>query len=230
MSQRSKPSKPSRPAAILFDLDGVLLRSEEVWFRLVEEAGRRYRGMPVSRAEFTPTFGQGTDADVRAFRLHCTPEQLDRFYVDHFDRYASHVQVDADARPVLEALKGAGIRSAVVTNTVQPLARSLVERAGVSSLVEVLSTADQVAHAKPAADLVEHALRGLGLRPGDAWMVGDSKFDRGAAGAAGVWFVGLRLDGDARIERLTDLLTLIPDPDRAGARPRHRSGGGASTR
>jgi phosphoglycolate phosphatase/AHBA synthesis associated protein len=39
-------------------------------------------------------------------------------------------------------------------------------------------------------------------------MVGDSRFDRGAAQAAGVHFVGLGLDGDARIEHLRELLPL----------------------
>lgn len=199
-----------RPAAILFDLDGVLLQTEEVWFRLVEEAGRRYRGTPVTRAEFTPTFGQGTDADVQAFRFHCSPQTLDRFYLENFDRYAGSVRVDADARWVLETLTTDGLRRAVVTNTVQALARSLLEKAGLASLVEVVSTADQVPRAKPAPDLVEHALRGLGLRPGDAWMVGDSRFDQGAARAAGVWFVGMRMDGDARIDRLPELLRLLP--------------------
>ncbi|MBI5544257.1 MAG: haloacid dehalogenase, partial [Deltaproteobacteria bacterium] len=75
--------------AILFDLDGVLVRSEEAWFRTVEEAGRRFRGRPITRAEFAPTFGQGTLADVREFDLSCTAPELDRFYTETFPRFAS---------------------------------------------------------------------------------------------------------------------------------------------
>ena len=55
--------------AILFDMDGVLVRSFEVWFRVVEEAGRRFRGRAITRGEFTPTFGQGTADDVPVFGL-----------------------------------------------------------------------------------------------------------------------------------------------------------------
>lgn len=40
--------------------------------------------------EFQPTFGQGTEADVRVFGLRCTPAELDRFYMEHFPRYAEH--------------------------------------------------------------------------------------------------------------------------------------------
>jgi len=41
-------------------MDGVLIRSEEAWLRVLEDAGRRFRGSPVTREEFAPTFGQGT--------------------------------------------------------------------------------------------------------------------------------------------------------------------------
>src|SRR5205085_1313853 len=60
------------PTALLFDMDGVLVRSEDAWFRVVEEAGERFRGRPVTREEFTPTFGQGTEADLSQFGLRST--------------------------------------------------------------------------------------------------------------------------------------------------------------
>jgi phosphoglycolate phosphatase/AHBA synthesis associated protein len=51
--------------AVLFDMDGVLLKSEEAWAHVVAAAGERFRGSPVTLEEFQPTFGQGTEADVR---------------------------------------------------------------------------------------------------------------------------------------------------------------------
>ena len=70
--------------------------------------------------------------------------------------------------------------------------------------------ADQVAHSKPAPDLLLLALERLKLPPGEALMVGDSRYDRGAAEAARVPFVGLGLDGDFRIEQLGALVRLPP--------------------
>ncbi|MBL8939307.1 MAG: haloacid dehalogenase, partial [Archangium sp.] len=58
--------------AVLFDMDGVLVRSEEVWFRVVEAAGVRFRNRAITREEFFPTFGQGTAADIPVFGLSCT--------------------------------------------------------------------------------------------------------------------------------------------------------------
>ena len=59
--------------------------------------------------------------------------------------------------------------------------------------------------AKPSPELLQLACRELCVEPGQAWMVGDSRFDRAAAPAAGVFFVGLGIDGDRRIERLAEL-------------------------
>jgi phosphoglycolate phosphatase/AHBA synthesis associated protein len=206
------------PGAVLFDMDGVLVRSEEAWLRVLEDAGRRFRGSPVTREEFAPTFGQGTAADVSVFGLRCTPAELDAFYVEHLPRYAGEVWVNPDARELLETLAARGLRRAVVTNSVSPLARALLGAAHLLEFFEVLACADLVANSKPAPDLVLYALGRLGVAPGSAVMVGDSRFDRGAAQAAGVRFVGLGLDGDARIERLGELLRFTADLGSPGAR------------
>lgn len=199
----------NRPRALLFDMDGVLVRSEEVWFRVVEAAGTAFRGRPITRAEFTPTFGQGTAADVAVFSLHCTTAALDKFYLENFSRFADHTWVDPDARDVLSALRDAGFGVAVVTNTMTPLAHDILAAAGLSGLPQVVACADQVARAKPAPDVVHHALAQLGRAPDEAWMTGDSRFDRLAAGAAGVRFVGYGIDGDVRVDSLRALARLV---------------------
>jgi HAD superfamily hydrolase (TIGR01509 family) len=199
------------PRAVLFDMDGVLLKSEEAWFRTVEAAGVRFRGSPVTREDFTPTFGQGTDADLTVFGLSCTPAELDHFYAQEFPRHlGTELWVNPDARPLLDALHARGVGCAVVTNTVGPLAEELLRRAGLREAFASLATADRVAHAKPAPDLVLLALRDLSASARDAVMVGDSRFDRAAAQAAGVRFIGLGTDGDARVEHLSEVLGLLP--------------------
>lgn len=195
--------------AVLFDMDGVLLRSEEVWLRLLEEAGRRWRGHPVTREEFAPTFGQGTAADVAHFGLSCTPDELDRFYVERFGDHLAGVWVDPEAAPLLEALGRRGLALAVVTNTVSELAEVLLTRAGLRQAFREVVCADQVAHPKPAPDMVERALERLRVPAARAVYVGDSRFDRDAAAGADVRFVGLRIDGAARAERLGELEALL---------------------
>ncbi len=201
----------SRPRALLFDMDGVLVRSEPVWQRVVEEAGVRFRGRPVTADEFAPTFGQGTRADIEAFGLGCTVAELDAFYFVHFRRHAGATWVDPQACGVLEALRARGLTVAVVTNTMTPLAHDILAAARLSALVDVVACADQVPRAKPAPDLVLHALERLGLGASEAWMTGDSRFDREAAEGAGVRFVGYRQPGERRVESLIELPLLVDD-------------------
>jgi HAD superfamily hydrolase (TIGR01509 family) len=199
---------PQLPPAVLFDLDGVLVRSEEAWFRTVEESGVRFRGRPVTREEFTPTFGQGTAADAETFGLNCSEAELDAFYAEAFVRHMSSVWVNPDAAPLLKTLTAQGIRTALVTNCVASVADATLSHAALHELIRVRATADRVPRGKPAPDLVLLACRELGVEPRDAWMVGDSRFDREAARTAGAHFVGLQLDGDSRIEALRELTAL----------------------
>lgn len=199
----------SQPRAVLFDLDGVLVKSEEAWFLAVAESGRVFRGREVTREEFAPTFGQGTAADIEAFGLKCTPRELDAFYETEFIRHVPSVWVNPDARGLLEALAARGLKRALVTNSTGPVAAALLKHGGLDGLLPVLATSDRVKRAKPAPDLVELACRELNVAPKDAWLVGDSRYDKGAAQSAGAHFVGLGLDGDARVERLSQVLGLL---------------------
>ncbi len=197
------------PLALLFDLDGVLVRSEEIWFRCVEEAGRQFRGRAITREEFAPTFGQGTAADVGAFGLACTPAELDAFYVENFPRYVDDVWVDPEARDTLVTLRQRGLLLGLCTNTVLPLAKKILESASISTCFDALGCADLVPHAKPAPDLLQYTCAKLGVEPAAAWMIGDSRFDRAAASAAGCRFVGFRLDGDVTVQSLRELPALL---------------------
>jgi phosphoglycolate phosphatase/AHBA synthesis associated protein len=191
--------------AVLFDMDGVLVRSEEVWFRVVEAAGVRFRGRAITRDEFFPTFGQGTAADIPVFGLRCSVAELDAFYVSEFVKHLDAMWVNPEAAPLAELLTKRGLRIGVVTNTVAPLTRAILEHAKLASSFNVRATADRVEHAKPAPDLVLLGLKELGVSSAEAVMIGDSRFDREASRAAGVRFIGLKLDGDSRVERLGDL-------------------------
>jgi phosphoglycolate phosphatase/AHBA synthesis associated protein len=205
------------PKAVLFDLDGVLVKSEEAWFRAVAEAGVKFRGKAVTRAEFAPTFGQGTAADIEGFKFNCTREELDAFYVEAFLKQLEHVWVNPAAKTVLAALEARGISSAVVTNSVGTVTSALLARAELTFAVK--ATSDRVAHAKPAPDLVQLALKELGAEAATSWMVGDSKYDRGAAKAAGVFFCGLDMPGDARLDSLVELVELLEVAEARAAQP-----------
>ncbi len=196
-------------AAVLFDMDGVLVRSTEAWFRVVEAAGVRFRGAAVTREEFMPTFGQGTAADLDVFKFRGSRAELDAFYVAEFPRYLESVWVNPAAAEVLRWCRGQKLATALVTNTVSPLADQVIGFAKLTAYFDSFATADRVAKGKPAPDLLVLAAAELKVSLSNCVMVGDSRYDREAAQAAGAQFVGLGLEAACRIEDLAHLPDVI---------------------
>jgi HAD superfamily hydrolase (TIGR01509 family) len=192
--------------ALLWDLDGVLIDSYEVWFHLLNATSRAFGGIEISRQVMRDGWGQGIAADVERFFPHKTVEETEAHYHAHFMAHATHLRVDPEARAVTAELRRRGFRQALITNTPSPLAREILAHAGLE-LDEVVGGTD-VPNAKPAPDMVREACRRLGVAEREAIVVGDSRYDLEAARGAGVHCIGLRLDADARIERLGDLLAL----------------------
>jgi len=195
------------PRAVLFDLDGVLIDSYLVWFHAINGFAADHGYPAVTEEDFGSCFGQGTAADIERWFHDHQPEDLDTYYNEHFLDHLEHMKVFPGAVELLADLAAAALPTALVTNTVAPLARELVVRLDLR-VGEVCGTGEGAA-AKPEPDLLLRALERLGVPAGDAWMVGDSRYDRQGAAAAGVPFVGRGIDGDRRVENLAELRTLL---------------------
>ena len=179
--------------AVLFDLDGVLIDSYEVWFRVMNAAARELGYGAIERAAFHAVWGQGLEADQERFFPRHAIAEVGAAYDAHFPAHLAHLHVNGDVPAVFDGLAERGIPSAVVTNTPGALARELVARTGV--VPDAVVGGDEVPQAKPAPDMVLRACALLGVAPVRALVVGDSRFDREAARAAGARFAGLGIEG-----------------------------------
>jgi len=205
--------------AVLFDLDGVLIDSRDAWYHLLCAAAREFGHPQLPRGEFAVSFGQGVEADGAQFFPGTSTQALLDYFDAHFLDHACHVLVNPDAGPLLDALGDRGIRRAVVTNTATALARATIRRAALEP-DEIVGTSD--APEKPDPGMLLLACERLGVKPERALMVGDSRFDREAAAAAGIRFVGYGIDGDVRIETLPELIQLLESSGDASSRPVRR--------
>ena len=94
------------------------------------------------------------------------------------------------ARAMLEALRVAGYRLAVISNTVGEPGRFLakvLERHGLSRAFDAFAWSDEHPWAKPSPQLFQFALRALRAKPSDAVHIGD-----GSADILGAQTVGYR--------------------------------------
>jgi phosphoglycolate phosphatase len=96
------------------------------------------------------------------------------------------------ARELLAWLPTVGVRTAVVTNKPTAFAKQIVEALDLAT--NILVGAEPHRALKPDPSSLHEAVTQLG--GGTAWMVGDTCFDRDAASAAGMPFVGVQLEGD----------------------------------
>ena len=198
-----------RIEAVLFDLDGVLIDSSEVWFPLLNQVAKDLDYPEITFEQFRAGWGQGVAADVRDFYPGSTVADIAEEYAKRFGDFKAQLRITEEAAPVFERLQREGLGVAVVTNTPGTLARSIVQVAGLSP--HHVIGADDVPRAKPHPDMLLEACRRLQVEPNTALMVGDTSYDRRAARAAEVDFaiyVGYEdhsIEGERRITSLSEV-------------------------
>ena len=136
-----------------------------------------------------------------------------------------HTHTDPDAAPLLEALRGRGIRTAVLSNTMWPRwhHEQVLERDGVLHLFDYLLFTSDVPSGKPHRSVFADVLYNLDVEPHNAAFVGDRMFDdiHGAQsiGMRGIWIPhsvlpahetpDLGVEPDATAHRLGDVLHIV---------------------
>jgi HAD superfamily hydrolase (TIGR01509 family) len=194
------------PTGLILDLDGTLIESHDLWFAIMGDVARRYGVPPPDRLEFERTFGQPTEEDAALFFPGARVEDLDALYAELWPTYAHLTRRIEHAADLLSALRASGVAVACATNSSREFARAALEAARLD--VQVLACADEVPRPKPAPDVIQLAAARLGLSVDQCVMIGDSCFDIGAARAAGCPSIGIRVEADATVNSLGELLGL----------------------
>ena len=199
---------PRCPRAILFDMDGVLVDSYEAWFQAVRGAARGF-GLPdVARERFAGIWGQGIAADIRNLYPGRTHAEVEAAYEREMGAQTTSIVVNPEARATLLALRERGIPRAVVTNTQVGLAHAVLRAGSLDDVFDSVQGMRAGVREKPHPDLLLAALEVLGVRPADALMIGDSRYDEGGAAAAQVPY--LHYDMQRGLSLLATVLALIP--------------------
>ncbi len=169
---------------VLFDWDGTLARTLDVWMRAYEGSLAEL-GLFPSRRAIGGQFGDWHGV----LGLGVRQDQYDAWLEDLKCRVTdgmSSVALYDGARAMLTDVRATGARTALITTSTRDLLRPVLERTGTAELFDTVVTAEDVSRHKPDPEPVLEALRRLGGSPDRAVMVGDSDKDLGAARNAGV--------------------------------------------
>jgi HAD superfamily hydrolase (TIGR01509 family) len=181
------------PAAIVFDLDGVLVDSEQVWDdvrrQLVAERGGRWTADATTAMQgmSTPEWA----AYLGTLGAAGTPDELAAATIDAMaGHYAAHVPLLPGAVEAVTALAG-GWPLAVASSSPPRLIRAVLEAAGVADRFRVTVSSEEVPRGKPAPDVYLAAAERLGVHPRDCVAVEDSSNGLRSAAAAGMTVVAV---------------------------------------
>lgn len=194
-----------RPAAVLFDCDGVLADSEGLVNRLVA-ADLTSRGWPMSPAQARETFLGMALPDMLpliAARVGTLPAGWGQALSAVIRRaLVAELQAMPGARDAVRAVVAAGIPVAVASNSSRAeLAAKLARLDLAEAFTGRAFSFEDVARPKPAPDMVLAAARACGADPRDCVVVEDSLLGAKAGIAAGYRVLGLTLETDATVFR-----------------------------
>lgn len=182
------------PAAIVFDLDGVLIDSEQRWNgakeALVREAGGRWR-------EEAPTVMMGMSSPEWAAYLRddlAVPLEVDEISREVVRRMEEGYR---QALPLLpgasEAVRALAARwpLGLASSANRELIDLVLELAGFGDAFHVTVSSEEVERGKPAPDVYLAAARGLGVEAAGCVAVEDSSNGLRSAAAAGMTVIAV---------------------------------------
>jgi HAD superfamily hydrolase (TIGR01509 family) len=180
--------------AVVFDLDGVLLQSEEVWDsvreRYVRERGGRY-DEEVQRAMM------GMSAPEWSAYLHDeagVPEDAETINRDVIDRMLAAYR---DELPLLPGAVDAVRRTAaeyplaLASSSNREVFEEVLDFAGIAGCFRATVSSEEVPHGKPAPDVYVEAAARLGVAPERCTAVEDSHAGIRSAKAAGMRVIAI---------------------------------------
>ncbi|UGT62968.1 HAD family hydrolase [Nocardia asteroides] len=181
----------TRPAGVLWDMDGTLLDSEKLWDVAVRELAREHGREMTDEIRHALIGASGPNALRIMFTgLGIEPTRAALVAAGEFleRRVTALMTGPIPWRPgaveALAMIAAAGVPAALVTNTKRSLTELALNTLGRDNFA-VTVCGDEVPHGKPEPDVYLRAAELLGADPGDCVAIEDSPTGSAAAAAAG---------------------------------------------
>jgi beta-phosphoglucomutase-like phosphatase (HAD superfamily) len=180
--------------AVVFDMDGVLIDSEQVWDEVRRELAAERGGRWHERAQRDMMGMSSTEwsrymHDVIGLRE--SPDEINAEVVRRMlERYASGPPWLPGAVDAVRRMAGRFPLGLASSSNVE-LIRAVLEAGGIAALFRATVSSEEVERGKPAADVYLESARRLGVAPERAAAVEDSEAGIRSARAAGMFVVAI---------------------------------------
>jgi HAD superfamily hydrolase (TIGR01509 family) len=179
-----------RPRALLFDMDGLMVDSEPLWWRCEGKLAAEHGGvwtLEMARS----CMGTGLPNAVAAMRdrLGLPTLEVERGVarlVELFIASLADLELKPGCAELVEAACAAGLRLAVASSSTERLIAAVLARFELGPRFDAVVSGEAVARLKPAPDIFLEAARRLEVAPGDCVVLEDSRAGVTAGAAAGM--------------------------------------------
>jgi HAD superfamily hydrolase (TIGR01509 family) len=182
--------------AVLWDLDGTLVDSEEFHWRAWVET-MDAEGVPLTREQFLATFGQRNDSFVPEWLgAGATPERVRRVGEDKEARYRRMVLAHGltplpGAAEWVERLAGEGWAQAIASSAPRANVEAMLDALGFRRFFQAALAAEDVRAGKPDPQVFLAAASRVGAPPARCVVVEDAAAGIEAARRAGMRSIGV---------------------------------------
>ena len=184
--------KTFAPAALVLDMDGLMVDSEPLWFE-VERAFAADRGGDWTVAHAHAAVGRGlTTTLAMMHEAFGFPVDVARDTAQIEDAFIDRVRELALKPGCVELLAAAAAMPlAVASSSPMRLIRAVLERFAITERFAAIVSGELVAHPKPAPDIFLLAAHELGVDPARCAVLEDSLAGATAGHAAGMFVVAV---------------------------------------
>jgi len=177
--------KGLRYSTILFDFDGTLTPSLELWVQGIRYAFAKFDQYPSDEIIINRCFYRDFEEIVSEFKLTTVHEFTQHVHNGLAEAF-SQARLFQGVLEVLEECNRQKIKLGVVTSSPHAIVDRTLRSLNALSFFESLVTADDIIHFKPHPEPVLLSLERLKGRPNETLMIGDSAADILAGRAAGI--------------------------------------------
>ena len=205
--------------ALLFDMDGLMVDSEPLWYD-IERAFARDRG-----GDWTPELARACTGQGMANTLAVMHRELGfavdgerdtALIVDTFIRRVADLVLKPGFEELFADCEAQRVPRALASSSPRRLVEAVVRRFGLGERFHAVVTGDHVAHPKPRPDIFLETARQLGAKPEDCVVLEDSMAGVRAARAAGMRVIAVPESHAESFLPLAD--AVVTDLHRARAR------------
>lgn len=185
----------SSPRAVVFDMDGLMFNTEDVYYQVGSELLRR-RGCEFSRELSDAMMGRPPQPSFEVMiQWHSLTDTWQTLAAESEDLLISLLDEYLAPMPglfdLLDRLEAAGVPKAICTSSSRRVLTAVLSRFTMEPRFQFTLTAEDIVHGKPDPEIYLKAAGRLGIKPQEMLVLEDSQAGCRSAASAGAFAVAV---------------------------------------